>query len=382
MNSKGYVYSLIALLIVFTAAFLTRPTDYTITIDEQRFIENRILLVSNNINQFRTGFFESAITSTGKSTLNALAYYRAQTDYQQYYNSRDDFEEDFKTAILYGHVVSSTGQNISLRHYPGIDFQYSLMELFERYEELAWRAHKINYTFSRDPDDYQFIIIQDDSTGAFSIRILSNIRYTVEIGHRYGTGNIASWNITDQSDTIIPIAGLKDPLLLIGSGGSIERRINPFVTERFNKTVFEIFLSRGQYLIHSHGLSYIGRFYGSKDYQDCCGMISGINESLYIRYPIGGYNTVSDVSFIDCEYFPYPYATSVTCRRPDNILVYGIRGISNSSSFTDPELWHDDGRFPLTITPYVALEIFNMTVYDRTANQGDLVDVYDDIAFP
>jgi hypothetical protein len=373
MNRKGYIFSFIALLIVFMAAFLTKPTAYSVPMDEQRFIEERIMMTTNNIQQFRQGFFSSAATAVTKSALEGLAHHRAHGGYMQYYNSRQDFEKDLKTAILYGNVVSPTNQNITLGNYPGVDLQYSLMELLEKYEELAWRAQKINYTFSRDIDDYDFELTQDDRTGPFSIRFKARIKYSVQPGYFHGTRQIAVWNLEDTIEVVIPISGMKDPLLLINSGGAMERRINPFLTERYDRQVFAIFLSYGQYIRSTRGISYIGRFYGSKDYHECCGIISGINESIYRRYPIGGLNSPEDVSYIDCEYFPYPSATSLTCRDPMDLVVYAVRDITNSTAFGDVE-----GSFPLTITPTFALEVFNMTMYDRLNPDvdGDLIDVY------
>lgn len=366
MNKRGFFFSFLALLLLFIMVMATQPTSYSGTYEAQQFVQDRVIVTNNMIYNFRQGFLSNIVNFEGYSALEALALYRNNTG--TLYTSKTALEDDFRNAILYGNITNSSGQNQSLKDIPGIPAgimpSVSLIDLLKQYSELAYQSNKINFTFSEDEKDYDIKLYQDNKTGPFAVGVNLTMHYTVDAGAGVYEDNIAKWNITSSVPVKIQIEGLYDPYMLVHSHGNMNYRIKQFYTQKWNFDAFKKFVDSQAYIYNNRSWSYIGRFYNSKDFQDCCGVLTTINQTEYDRWPPGGTAAPDpgwqNTSFIDCEYFSYA-ATLISCRQNDQNLVYGVKGIFSTPSF------------PFTITHSFGIDYFNLS-------ESDLKDIYASIS--
>ncbi len=353
-NKKAIYFSMISLLILLVLIASVKQSPYIVESQTQNFYEKRILLTTNQIDSFRKGFLEKSVEFSSYSSLKGIAEYRIRLG--KNYLNKKELENDLKNAILFGNVTVclkvGLGENCfqdPLSKVSGYKYDFGLVKLLENYSKLMYDAYKIKFEFPKNFNDYKIKVYQDKNTGPFYVGVNLTFSYNVSAGKDDKGKDIAVWNITETIPIKVPIEGIKDPYMSITSGRNYNYTFKKFFSEKWNTEVFKTFVDSQAYVYNNQSLSFLGRFYNSKEYNECCGITTTINKTKYDLYHCGNIGEITNRSFIDCEYFDYTQ-TGITCRNKDDNIIYNITGISNEN-------------FPFTITAEKAKE-FNISNVD------------------
>ena len=353
-NKKAIYFSMISLLILIVLILSVKQSPYIVESQTQNFYEKRILLTTNQIDSFRKGFLEKSLEFSTYSSLKGIAEYRVRLG--KNYLNKKELEDDLKNAILSGNITVclnvGSGKNCfedPLRKVSGYKYDFGLIKLLDNYSKLIYNAYKIKFEFPKNKKDYDIIIYQDKNTGPFYVGLNLTFSYNVSAGKDPEGKEIAVWNITETIPIKVSIEGIKDPYMAVHSGRNYNYTFKSFFSEKWNTNVFKKFVDSQAYIYDNESLSFLGRFYNSKEYQNCCGITTTINKTKYDLYHCGAIGEITNRSFVDCEYFDYTQ-TGITCRDKGDNIIYNITGISNNN-------------FPFTITAK-EVEKFNISNED------------------
>jgi len=362
---RGFFFSMISLLLLIGLFFLAQPRIYESTLMIERTSQERIFFTNNAIQNFEQGFLSRALESQTIIVLEAITEHLNTTG--SLYTSREELEANFTNALITGDIGGT-----DVKALLPVEFENasrSLAQLLELYANASGQNHNLNFSFSDDPDDYAVRLFQDDLTGPWQVGVEITIAYNVTPGLPVLASpgeEIARWTLNRSVITYANIRGVRDPYLYVRSEGTIQAPITEFFTERWNRNAFEMFVDSGGYYPTNASMSLLGRYYDSMEFSTCCGMLTTINETRY-----GDYNdhlvpgNFSNVTFLDCGYFPASPVTPL-CRREGDVRVYAVEGISQGyitdlggAITTDPT-----STFPFSIGGKTGPEVFNLTFSD------------------
>ncbi len=353
-NKKAIYFSMISLLILLVLIASSKQSPYVVDSQTQKFYEKRILLTTNQIDAFRKGFLEKSLEFSSYSSLKGIAEYRIRLG--KNYLSKKELEDDLKNSILFGNVTVclKVGSGLNCFQDPlskvsGYKYDFGLVNLLDEYSKMIYDAYKIKFEFPKNFNDYKIKVYQDKTTGPFFVGVNLTFSYNVSAGKDSYGNDIAVWNITETIPIKVSIEGIKDPYMSITSGRNYNYTYKKFFSEKWNTQVFKKFVDSQGYIYNNKSLSFLGRFYNSEEYNDCCGIMTTINKTKYDLYHCGAIGEITNRSFVDCEYFDYTQ-TGITCRDKEDNIVYNITGISNDN-------------FPFTITAEKAKD-FNISNSD------------------
>lgn len=277
MNKKSMFFTYTAVLMVSVMVLAFTTETYVTLKSRIPVIKQRVQLANNYVGNIKNIYLRRALYATGYRALYAMAN---DTTENGFFTNKENFEENFRTAILEAKIRGSESNIMKGK---------TIIDTLNLLENLSYDAYHINTTFEKDIDKIDITIFQDNLTGPWQVGVNMSISYFVDAG-------LAEWNVSELIQAVFSITDLDDPMYLVETNGEFTNRINQTPFETWGIDNLKAHIINRTYKYDATAPSFLMRFYDDTSASLCCGIESLISEDVLNQRETGN-------SFVDCAYW-------------------------------------------------------------------------------